>query len=418
MKKQLNHFLIEGLDRLIALALIVLLSPVWLLNIITAIASLKPVLVKKNYWHINGESLQLAEFNCGYLKASFKIYYVLQGNILLSGLPLLEQADLLPASVAQSFRYNRNKAGFYSLYGIQKTIGILDINQQSCYERIVAQQTPSFKDHLVLLSKGLFCQLFYQTRLPAPKNFRLFGIGIHNLTTKQAVAQITAPRRQHCRLNFFINVNSVNLAWNDEVFKHALNQGDLLLADGSGVRIAAKQSGIALKDNLNGTDLLPHLCLEACKEQLSIYLLGAEPGVAEQMKENLKKCYPKLKIAGTHHGYFSEDKSSDVIKQVNQSQCNLLLVAMGSPNQEQWLLKHRDQLHCRSALAVGGQFDFYAGKVSRAPQWMRELGLEWIWRLVQQPQDKWRRYILGNPLFLLRLLISRLTFNPAAKVES
>lgn len=112
-----------------------------------------------------------------------------------------------------------------------------------------------------------------------------------------------------------------------------------------------------------------------------------------------------MRIAGSHHGYFKAEDNAQIIAQINQSGADICLVAMGSPVQEQWLLDHANQLQCATALAVGGLFDFYSGKIPRAPRWLRELGFEWVWRLIQEPGTKFKRYVIGNPVFLFRTFV-------------
>jgi len=245
--------------------------------------------------------------------------------------------------------------------------------------------------------------------LYAAKEFKLFDIRIDNLTIDAAVTNIIAPRRSaQAKTVCFVNVNSFNLAHHDASLKHAINAADYVFADGSGARIAAQRKGYRLLDNVNGTDLLPKLCERAIQENKSIYLLGAKPEVAEKAANKLVQQYPGLRIAGSHHGYFDKNNCSDVINKINQSQADILLVAFGSPIQENFLQTHKASLSVNTVVAVGGLFDFYSGNISRAPLWMRELGLEWIWRLIQEPKAKFNRYVIGNPIFLYRCFFKNL----------
>lgn len=209
-------------------------------------------------------------------------------------------------------------------------------------------------------------------------------------------------------VGFFINVNSINLCFKYTDFHQTLQQADILLADGSGMRLAAKSAGYLLKDNNNGTDMLPHLCRRCIEQSKSLYFFGSKPGVAAKAASNLKKQFPGLIIAGTEHGFIPLNQHSEQIKRINESGCDILLVAMGSPFQEKWVLEHRDLLQCKTALAVGGMFDFYSGAIARSPLWLRELGLEWVWRLLQEPVTKFKRYVIGNPLFLFRIYVLNL----------
>ncbi|MDH5536877.1 MAG: WecB/TagA/CpsF family glycosyltransferase, partial [Betaproteobacteria bacterium] len=148
--------------------------------------------------------------------------------------------------------------------------------------------------------------------------------------------------------------------------------------------------------------LFPRLCRMAADEGLSLYLLGARPGVAAAVAENARKRVPQLAIAGHRDGYWAEQDEQSVVSAIRASGADILLVAMGAPRQELWIAKNAPRLGVKVALGVGGLFDFYAGRVARAPLWLRELGLEWTYRLLQEPRRMWRRYVIGNPLFLWR----------------
>ncbi len=200
----------------------------------------------------------------------------------------------------------------------------------------------------------------------------------------------------------FVNAHCINIALRNNDYRQVLKQSDRLFPDGSGVKLALQWQRKALKANLNGTDLFPHLCEAAARNRLSLYLLGGAPGVAEQVAANMQRRYPQLRIAGTRDGYFSADHTDAVIDDINASGADMLLVAMGVPRQELWLAQHRDRLQTSVNMGVGGLFDFYAERIRRAPAWLRRIGMEWSWRLLQEPARMWRRYILGNPAFMYR----------------
>jgi N-acetylglucosaminyldiphosphoundecaprenol N-acetyl-beta-D-mannosaminyltransferase len=141
----------------------------------------------------------------------------------------------------------------------------------------------------------------------------------------------------------------------------------------------------------------------AAEHGFRLFLLGGRPGVAAAAADAMRQRCSGLHIAGTHDGYFHEADTPQVIAAVNQARPDVLLVGFGVPRQELWLSKHRDQLHATVRMGVGGLFDYYSGRIPRAPQWLREIGLEWVWRLWQEPGRLWKRYIIGNPLFLYRV---------------
>lgn len=238
-----------------------------------------------------------------------------------------------------------------------------------------------------------------------PYIVNLFGISIKNVSMTQAVNWVTTKANPFSpKVGFFVNTHSINLGIENPEFITQLKQADALFADGSGMRIAARHCGFELQDNVNGTDMLPLLCQQCANHQRSIFFLGAQPGVAQTMVNKLTHQFPQLQIAGSHHGFINNHDDS-LIQTINDSGCDVLLVAMGSPRQENWINQYKDQLQCRSILGVGGLFDFYSGRIPRAPLWLRKIGMEWTWRLLQEPQVKFKRYVLGNPLFLFRTYI-------------
>ncbi|MFT5175736.1 MAG: exopolysaccharide biosynthesis WecB/TagA/CpsF family protein [Gammaproteobacteria bacterium] len=233
----------------------------------------------------------------------------------------------------------------------------------------------------------------------------LFGLDVSNTSMRQAIDWIIQRARQRRKtLLNFVNAHCINTACRHPRYRRALQRSDRLLPDGSGVKLALRLQGKVLTENLNGTDLFPHLCRAAAEHGLSMYLLGAGPGIAEQAAANMIRRFPHLRIAGTRDGYFRDEQHAEVIAIINASGADVLLVAMGVPRQELWLAQHRDVLQSTINIGVGGLFDFYAERISRAPSWLRRLGMEWTWRLLQEPSRMWRRYVLGNPEFVLRAL--------------
>ncbi|MGS0682935.1 WecB/TagA/CpsF family glycosyltransferase [Shewanella sp. 125m-7] len=238
----------------------------------------------------------------------------------------------------------------------------------------------------------------------------VFGIRLNNWSMQQlldeVLLQCKSPTSAMQQFGF-VNADCLNTSIKNETYRQCLQQSRLIFADGIGVRLACLSKAKALKDNLNGTDMFPRLCELASKNSLSIFMLGGRPGVAEQAANNMQAQYQHLKIAGHHHGYFNCDSQSkqnlDVIDAINQSNADILLVAMGAPQQELWLAANKTKLTCSIGMGVGGLFDFYANRIKRAPLWLRQIGFEWSFRLLQEPKRMWKRYILGNPSFLYRV---------------
>lgn len=253
-------------------------------------------------------------------------------------------------------------------------------------------------------------EVIYNQKISAENDtnlFRIFGVHVDNLTMADAVGWVTADRPSfRCRLGMFVNANSFCNLWQSPQLRLDLNNADRVFADGVGVRLAAKRAGVVLKANVNGTDLFPQVARQMAEQGKSIFLLGGKPGVASDAAAKILQAYPGIRIAGTHHGYFSDVDNLSIIDSINESGADLLLVALGSPLQERWLVAHRDLLDVSCALGVGGLFDFLSQRIPRAPMWIRKLELEWVYRLIQEPKAKGRRYILGNAQFLYRTYLT------------
>lgn len=238
------------------------------------------------------------------------------------------------------------------------------------------------------------------------------NINFDRMPESEAIELLLARllKRQGGRV-YYGNAHTMVTAARNPALAQALEHGDLLLADGSGVRWGSAFLGTPLVHNLNGTDLVPSLCKNGAAKNLSIYLLGAKPNVASIAGANLKKAYPGLIIAGTQHGYFSDSETPQVLEAIRVARPHLLLVAMGVPLQEIWIDQHANLLPGITCMGVGGLFDFVALRIARAPYFIRMLGMEWLWRLAMEPNRMWRRYIIGNLVFLSLVLSFASTLN-------
>ena len=204
---------------------------------------------------------------------------------------------------------------------------------------------------------------------------------------------------------YYVNADCFNKAVSDKDYLALLQKGDYILPDGVGVLLACKMINVGLKENVNGTDMLPFICQMALDNNYSMYLFGAKAGVAALMRRNLVETYPSLRIIGERNGYFNGDLAEkEMINEIKELKPDILLVALGVPAQEKWIAEHCDELPCRLMIGVSGLFDFYSGKIKRAPVWLREMGLEWIFRLIMDPKKKLQRYTFGNSSFLIHVL--------------
>jgi exopolysaccharide biosynthesis WecB/TagA/CpsF family protein len=202
----------------------------------------------------------------------------------------------------------------------------------------------------------------------------------------------------------YANAHTLNLAASDEAFRRTLNRFDFVLNDGSGVALAARLKGLRLPANLNGSDFTPALLEIAAELDWPVYLLGSRPGVAETAAANLREAIPGLEVAGARDGYFEPGDGPAVAAAIRASGAKLLVVAMGNPLQERWVDEHLEETGAHLGVCVGAFLDFSAGRVRRAPRWMNVVGVEWLFRMAQEPRRMWRRYLVGNPLFVARVL--------------
>jgi N-acetylglucosaminyldiphosphoundecaprenol N-acetyl-beta-D-mannosaminyltransferase len=243
----------------------------------------------------------------------------------------------------------------------------------------------------------------------------LFGLAVSNASLDHAVDWLLTRLKRGERTRVaFVNAHCVNLAANRPAYKTALVEADAILPDGSGIALAARFHGTPLIANLNGTDLVPLFCARLAYAGYSVFLLGGQPGVAAAAAAALQRTCPGLSIAGTHHGFFLPNGEDQVIAEINASGADVVLTAMGVPLQETWLQRVAPRLTATTTVGVGGLFDFLSGRIPRAPSLLRRFGLEWIYRLYQEPLRMWQRYILGNPAFIARAAAEALRQRTAA----
>lgn len=208
------------------------------------------------------------------------------------------------------------------------------------------------------------------------------------------------------------NVYSCNLAYESLWLRQFYKSIDVVRLDGSGVRLGAKFLGYDLPNRITWADFAWDLAAFCSKYRYALFFLGARPGTAERAAERLKDKYPELCIAGIHHGYFNKDPRSpeneSIIKEINTSDSQILIVGFGMPLQELWLTQNWVNLNINVTLTGGAVFDYISGELGRSPSWMTNNGLEWLGRFLLEPQRLWRRYFIGNPLFFYRVFRQRI----------
>ena len=228
----------------------------------------------------------------------------------------------------------------------------------------------------------------------------VLGVGFDNLTMEEAVDE--GVRLLHAEGTHYVvtpNPEIVEVCREDPAAMRAVNGADLVLPDGIGVIKGAAMLGTPLKEKTPGIEFAAHLMGGMAEEGLSLYLLGAKPGVAEQAAENLRKQYPGLQIAGTHDGYFKDD--GPVAEEIRRSGADAVFVCLGAPKQELWMEKNGDATGAKLLCGLGGSLDVFAGVVERAPKFWSDHGLEWFYRLCKEPRRIGR--MMKLPLFLVHV---------------
>ncbi len=246
-------------------------------------------------------------------------------------------------------------------------------------------------------------------------HINILGIPVINSTAdiiNGMFADILKKPFQRCYTVYFINAYGGNLSFEDKAFAKALKDADFLLNDGLGLDIAAWVQGKKFQENLNGSDLIDEgEFLKICAAQgFTVFVLGAKQEVLDLCIVNYRKEYPGLKIIGSHHGYFnhySDEGSLPVVEAINASGADVLLVGFGNPRQEHWINTYKERLRCKLAIGYGGSIDQVAKVVPRAPKFWISIRMEWLFRLFQEPRRLWKRYLIGNTIFITRSIFRR-----------
>jgi N-acetylglucosaminyldiphosphoundecaprenol N-acetyl-beta-D-mannosaminyltransferase len=344
-------------------------------------------------------------FGSGPLKRLPALINILRGEMSLIGPRSVSPGEVSAVDRAAWRRFNL-RPGLICLWWIRKRANIAYGTESESDSEYL--ETQSFWGDLGIGLRAIPAALYGEGPDLAPDRFRLLGIPIDNLTMDEAITSIVErARRDNPTQLCFVNADCVNIAGRDTEYMKVLRASELTLADGIGIKLAGKILNSNIRQNVNGTDLFPFLCAAMEKQGLSLYLLGGRPRVVDGVTQWIRSQYPALRVAGSHHGFFGEDETERVLADIRESRAEILLVAFGAPKQEKWIHAHVARTGSKVAVGVGGLFDFYSGRIPRAPGWVRELGMEWLYRFIQEPRRMWRRYFVGNFLFLHRVLSER-----------
>ena len=207
------------------------------------------------------------------------------------------------------------------------------------------------------------------------------------------------------------NVHAFNLAYQFPWLKAFMNEASCIRIDGVGVRLGARVLGCHIPPRITWADFAWDLAEFSASRGHRLFFLGGRPGVARAAADRLRARFPELRVVAAHHGYFDKtpgcEENEAIITMVNDARPDILIVGFGMPLQERWLMENWERLDVPVALTGGAVFDYVSGNLRRAPRWMTDNGLEWLGRLLIEPRRLWRRYLVGNPLFLWRVLKQR-----------
>lgn len=250
-------------------------------------------------------------------------------------------------------------------------------------------------------------------RAEGPRVLEILGIRISDLTAEEIASHLQGYVHEGTtHMIFTPNVDDIVKAQRDDKFRALLNSAAINLPDGMGVVYASRLLGKGFREMIGGRRLVPKICQWAQGRGWRIFLFGAKERIAESAKRNLLALYPRTSIVGAHSPSMQiledENESRQVIGMINDSEPDFLFVGLGSPKGKLWISKHVDDIKVPVIIEVGGSFDVLAGVRRVPPSWMTNTGLEWLYRLIEQPRYVWRRYLLDDPRFFWWIFIEKI----------
>jgi len=239
----------------------------------------------------------------------------------------------------------------------------------------------------------------------------ILGVKISRVSGKELLSAVESAVRHNERKVFaYLTVHGINLAQRLEWFREFLNKADIVYADGAGVLLASILLGGSRIERIPLTRWIWELAGFCEKEALSVYMLGSTESSVTRAASKLCGRFPGLRVVGCHHGYFEkfDEESERVISEINACSPHILFVGFGMPAQEEWIQRNRERLNVYAIFTAGSCFDFVSGAKRVCPLWFSRIGFEWLFRLFQEPRRLFIRYVVGNPTFMVRVLMQRL----------
>ena len=232
-----------------------------------------------------------------------------------------------------------------------------------------------------------------------------------NVTNMAETLQYLTKNLENLRGKYICvsNVHTTVMSYEDEQYRNIQNSAAMVLPDGKPLSVVSRLRGYKEAQKVSGPDLMPEMFKVSEEKGYTHYFYGSTEETLKKLEKTLMERYPKLKIVGRYSPPFrplTKEEDEEIIRQINEVSPDFIWVGLGAPKQEQWMYAHRDKL-CGVMLGVGAGFDFHAGTVKRAPVWMQKCGLEWLYRLTQDPKRLFKRYVVTNTKFLWLILTGK-----------
>ncbi len=248
---------------------------------------------------------------------------------------------------------------------------------------------------------------------PTRPRTSILGVEIDALTMDEAIAAFRHAIVSGTRgLALAVNVDVCMKIQRDGELRRIFQLADLVFVDGTPMMWAARFLGRPMPGRVSGSDFVPAFCATAAREGYTIFLLGGAPGIAEAARRSLERRCGTLRVVGMYApplGFERDDReNARIVRMVRQARPDVLFAAFGCPKQEKWLSRFRDELQVPISMGVGSTFDYLAGRLRRAPRWMQKAGIEWTYRLMQEPRRLWRRYLIEDLPFVYHVVRQRL----------
>ncbi len=252
-----------------------------------------------------------------------------------------------------------------------------------------------------------------QSQNSANDCFYILGVRVSAVQIRDVILRMEEwiARREECRCIAVTGMHGIMEGHHDPAFKEILNFSSLVVPDGMPLVWLARLKGYYLKRRVYGPDLMLAFCENSSQKGIRHFLYGGGPGVAEKLARELANRFPGLVIAGTYSPPFRSltgEEDKEVVSQITRAAPDVLWVGLGTPNQERWVHEHSSLLNIPVMVGVGAAFDIHSGGKKQAPKWMREHGLEWFFRLLQEPRRLWRRYVLYGTEFVFCIALDLL----------